>query len=363
MEQFCLLSSGVTLGTYIPAVMLERQMTSRGFSTETYVLESFFREQAQTKLTELKKQIHQSFAFAKMAQKVSSDIKSSYDENKLQQLYQHWSATDSIHLLVFSGFWISIVDQFMAEYSHLMDINVEIIHMDATPSASWKLHQHLNSNFTNNWLFRLESETVHYTIGTQLPIIPFTERKPELLIHGGGWGIGTYQNTLESSISDHFHLNMVAYEDADLLNSAEISYYQQQPGWNAWSRGKGGKHTFPPMVVKDANGKDKTTEYEFQGCSPIFQIIQSSKAIISKPGGATIMDSLHAATPLIFLEHYGRYEKDNALLWQSLGLGMSFEEWGKTGFDSEPLAQMHQNLLDIKADTQEVIDMLTQVAI
>ena len=75
------------------------------------------------------------------------------------------------------------------------------------------------------------------------------------------------------------------------------------------------------------------------------------------------MDSLHAATPLIYLENYGKYETDNAELWRSLGLGMSFPEWEATGFDPEPLERMHQNLLEVKSSTQEIIDLLTQVVI
>ncbi|MDW3191297.1 MAG: hypothetical protein R8G66_03005 [Cytophagales bacterium] len=362
MEHYCLLSSGVTLGTYVPAVMLEKQMTSKGLKVDTYVLETYFQQGAQGKLIELKKQIHQSFAFAKMAQKVSSDIKSSYDETKLQQLFETWQAFDTIHLIVFSGFWISIIDEFVGAYSHQVEIDVQVIHMDASYSASWKLHKQLSPDYQHNWLFNLEAMEVTHSIGIPQEIIPFTERKSEVLIHGGGWGIGTYQNTLQSSIADHYHLNMVAYEPSDMLSNVSISYFQQQPGWNAWNRDEHGNHTFPPMIVKSP-GSEPTVEYEFNGCSPIYRIVQLSQAIISKPGGATIMDSLHSATPLIYLENYGKYETDNAELWRSLGLGMSFPEWKASGFDPGLLEQMHHNLTEVKSNTQEVIDLLTQVVI
>lgn len=363
MEHYCLLSSGVTLGTYVPAVMLENQMISKGMNADTFVLETYFKESAKEKLKALKKQIHQSFSFAKMAQKVSSDIKSSYDETKLQELFEQWKANDSLQLVVFSGFWISIIDQFVDAYSHQLDIDVQIVHMDASPSASWKLHKNPNPAYHNNWMFNLANEEVAHTIGIPQSIVPFSNRKPEVLIHGGGWGIGTYQKTLQSSIANHYHLNMVAYEEGDMLSNVSISYFQQQPGWNAWVKNEHGKHTFPPMIVKDYKSDHESIEQEYHGCSPIFRIVQQSQAIISKPGGATIMDSLHAATPLIYLENYGKYENDNASLWESMGLGMSFPEWEAMDFSVKPLERMHQNLLNVKANTQEVIDVLTQVVI
>lgn len=338
-------------------------MTSQGLQAETFVLETYFQSAAQKKLLELKKQIHQSFSFAKMAQKVSSDIKSSYDPAKIDALYRSWGNCRTIHLVVFSGFWVSIIDQFYADYKHQLEINVQIIHMDASWSASWKPHDQLSPDYKHNWLYNLSLKAVNFTIGTTLPVIPFSERANEVLIHGGGWGIGTYQRTLKSAIRDQYHLNVIAYAEADVTDNPNITFYQQKPRWNAWIKDENGKHTFPPLIHRPVSQAPPKIEMEYNGCSPIYRIVASAQAIISKPGGATIMDSLHAATPLIFLENYGKYETDNAQLWQSLGLGMPFTEWEETGFDGGLLHQMHKNILHIRSQTLKIIDRLTRVAI
>jgi UDP-N-acetylglucosamine:LPS N-acetylglucosamine transferase len=74
-------------------------------------------------------------------------------------------------------------------------------------------------------------------------------------------------------------------------------------------------------------------------------VIRRSKAIVSKPGGGTLIDSLSSATPVILLEPYGNAEEKNGELWRHLGFGVPFATWQASGYDEATLARLHASLL------------------
>jgi UDP-N-acetylglucosamine:LPS N-acetylglucosamine transferase len=68
-------------------------------------------------------------------------------------------------------------------------------------------------------------------------------------------------------------------------------------------------------------------------------------AVVSKPGGGTLLDSLAAATPVVLLPPWGEPEAKNGALWEELGFGIDVERWRKTGFDHHVLEDLHHRLL------------------
>jgi UDP-N-acetylglucosamine:LPS N-acetylglucosamine transferase len=78
---------------------------------------------------------------------------------------------------------------------------------------------------------------------------------------------------------------------------------------------------------------------------PFYDVIRRSKAIVSKPGGCTLIDSLSSATPVVFLEPYGSAERSNGKIWEHLGFGISYTAWRETGYDASVLEQLHSNIL------------------
>jgi UDP-N-acetylglucosamine:LPS N-acetylglucosamine transferase len=77
----------------------------------------------------------------------------------------------------------------------------------------------------------------------------------------------------------------------------------------------------------------------------LHDVIRAAKAIVSKPGGCTLIDSLAAATPVVFLEPYGYAEASNASLWEHLGFGISYVAWKATGYDPAVLERLHANIV------------------
>jgi UDP-N-acetylglucosamine:LPS N-acetylglucosamine transferase len=79
---------------------------------------------------------------------------------------------------------------------------------------------------------------------------------------------------------------------------------------------------------------------------PAHAHVRGAKAVISKPGGGTLLDSLAAATPVVLLAPWGTPEASNGALWEALGFGIEFERWRETEFDDRVLEALHHNLLE-----------------
>jgi hypothetical protein len=115
------------------------------------------------------------------------------------------------------------------------------------------------------------------------------------------------------------------------------SHYGVDPAWRPWHR-RGGRHIFPPFGPVGG-------PYDSGERHALFELIQRSKAIVSKPGGGTLIDSLSSATPVVLLEPYGYAEERNGALWEHLGFGVSYSKWRDSGWDESILHQLHLNIL------------------
>jgi UDP-N-acetylglucosamine:LPS N-acetylglucosamine transferase len=113
------------------------------------------------------------------------------------------------------------------------------------------------------------------------------------------------------------------------------------PAWSPWQQDPANP-TFPPL--------GQVTEEQpilYCGSDDVHElhcIIRSSRAIISKPGGCTLIDSLASATPVVFLDAYGYAEERNAEIWQHLGFGISYAAWRDDGYSADTLAKLHESI-------------------
>ena len=126
------------------------------------------------------------------------------------------------------------------------------------------------------------------------------------------------------------------------------------PTWTAWENHDENKCIFPPFAeVKLGKIPQFESKEEYHSS---FDIVRNVKAIISKPGGGTLIDSLAAATPIILLEPFGNHEKINADLWEKLGFGIRYETWKKSNFNIDILETMHKNLVEQRKNSANYID-------
>jgi hypothetical protein len=339
-----ILCSGVALGVYIPAILVDYQLRCKGAVTEVVVLESLMVKEKQAKIIQNKKAFHQSFRVALTGQKMAQDLRPSLDHQALEELFSGWLREKRRNFIVFSGFWMSILMEYRKRFPFL-DLQVENVHMDAAISASWKTFKEESQLFNNIWLFDGAARKLHREIAvTGENPAAYDARPGRFVIHGGGWGMGTYQSIIPELEEREILLDIVVYDRLEAsVPKPGNRYFMVDPTWSPWHRNRDNRHEFPPfgeiMPGKRPAFKNKPEYHE------LFDLIRMSKAIISKPGGATLIDSLSAATPLVMLEPFGGYEQENAGLWESLGFGIAYPQWRQSGFSLALLEELHQNLL------------------
>ncbi len=355
-KNITILCSGMTLGVYTPAIIVERQLQAKGFRTDIEVFENLFSEDKRNGIKELKLACHRSFGVAKMAQKMARDNNSrNFDAVIVNQLMADWLIEGKLVFIVFSGYWMPIIEKYLSlQTKHV--VKIYIFHMDAVLSNSWKPYNLSALNYKHIWLFEWEGGKIpcYLQVGNG-GHKKFKDRENRILIHGGGWGIGTYKNHIHMLSTLGFKLDIIAYECADVSDDDTHDYFMIDTDWSPWDR-TNGTHVFPPL--KKVKGNTDSFYLNNNGeYSNVYNIIENSKAIISKPGGGTLVDSFSSATPLIMLEPYGEYEGKNASLWSDLGMGIYYEDWVNSNYSLDLLEQLHSRIVALKNQKKNVLDV------
>jgi hypothetical protein len=342
-----ILCSGVTLGVYNPGLLLQKRLGKLGTSSEIYVLENIIDQERRKKIPQTKIAFHRNFSTALMGQKMTGDISNTFDPSLVDSLLCKWKEVHITQFCVFSGFWIPVIKK----YSQIMksvNLRVHICHMDAVISTSWSPYKNEIGQYHHVRLFDHGAMKINYSMNIDDHLfIPYKERDNRYVIHGGGWGMGTYKDKVSELESHGLYLDIICYESKDYAHRRDGNrYFLIDPQWNPWDK-INGSHCFPPFgEIKESEIIEFKMNPDYPG---VYDLIINSKAIISKPGGATLLDSFSSATPLVFLvETFGKYEKKNAELWHTLGFGISYDEWKAHDFSQEILEKLHWNILDYK---------------
>jgi hypothetical protein len=337
-----ILCSGVALGVYIPALLVNYQLRQHHFDTEVIVLESFYTPESQDKLKIHKKAYHRNFSMALMAHKMTKDIQVSLDDVLVNSLLTSWETENRLDFIVWSGFWMPILEKYRNRVFP-KKISVDLCRIDADISTSFKSYKVHNQDDKDIWLWNWEQKRLIYEIPViNKPPIPYRERNDRYVIHGGGWGIGTYNSKVPELEERQILLDIVVYDVVDCITKKSCNrYFMVDPNWRPWQKNKNKQHEFPYFGEVNKNTEFKNREEYHE----LFDVIRQSKAIISKPGGGTLIDSLSSATPIILLEPYGYAEKCNADLWEYLGYGISYDKWKKMNYDHSLLERLHENII------------------
>ncbi|AKG34766.1 hypothetical protein VK70_09440 [Paenibacillus durus ATCC 35681] len=338
-----LLGSGNSLGVYVPIMQLGRQLSGRGIPAEVYVLEDLYLDHIKQKVPVYKKAFHQSFAVAKKGAELARDISSCLDSVKLRQLFEVWSREGRTRLITATGFWLPIIEQYQ-RYIGSTRLEVDCLHLDAVHSPSYLVYENIGVSYNHIWFYDPIGKSMSYriAISDEAPI-PLRMREERYIAHGGGWGIGTYPSAVQELLEAGKRLNVLAYYEEDIKPHEQIQYYMNDPEWSPWIKDEYGRMQFPPLARIEL-GQAPVYRNE-QPYPPLFEVIRNSAAIISKPGGYSLMESLAAATPFVFLEPFGRHEAANAAYWIKQGFGIWYEDWKAQRYSMDTLISMHENLI------------------
>lgn len=335
------LTSGVALGVHVPGLLLAQRMRELGADADVVVLERLLPDSKRATTAKMKFAFHRDFRVALAGQRLAVDPSTAIPEPSLRELAQRWRTRRVRRLVVLSGFWLPLVDQCAALSGHRPA--VDVCHVDSVPSPSFRAFGAIPPEVRQVWLADSTHSTVPHTIPVSTrPHVRWTDRDHRLLVHGGGWGMGTYRQRADELREHGFELDVVAYEARDVSAHDEgIRYFMIDPNWHPWF-----DNGYPPFARVDGRGDP----HYVQGteCHGSFELARSALAMVSKPGGGTMLDSLWSATPLVLLEPFGEHEARNADLWERLGFGISVDRWRDTGFAVEVLEELHESLLRAK---------------
>jgi hypothetical protein len=354
--EFQILCAGPGLGFYVPGLNLCRQLNKKGVSADVDVIEGLLLNEKQDNIAKAKKLFHKDFTFAKTAQLLAKDLSPFLDREKVNQLYFTWDKKRIKKFVLFSGFWLPIIEEYVGKRSY-KSFTVVLCHVDSDYSTSWGLFPSPSPEFARLWVCNWENKTVNFHFDNELQKdISYKGINNNLLIHGGGWGIGNYKEGVDRLVDSRYSLNILEYQPEDLsMAASKCNYFYLDPNWNSWDKDDQGNCRYPSIksVSVESNGiPDSNGIFSFD------KLCRESCAIVSKPGGGTLIDSLSFEIPLILLEPFGEYERRNGLLWELLGLGIFFKDWERAGFSNKLLVDIHQNIKRKKKETISIVEYL-----
>ncbi|WND32854.1 hypothetical protein RI578_42305 (plasmid) [Streptomyces sp. BB1-1-1] len=349
-----ILTSGVALGVHVPGLLLASRLGERGAKVVVEVIERLLPDDRLRMVEASRSLFHRDFRVARAGQRLAADPAQAIDDAALVALHRRWRQLGVQRVVVFSGFWLGALGRLSALGLRVPEVT--ICQVDSVESPSF---QRAAPSPVGTQVFRLASSAssdLPCTIPvTRRPPVRWPERGGRLLVHGGGWGMGTYrQRAADLSAAGHA-LDLVVHElDEAASAPAGTRAYLMDPSWHPWH-----DDGYPPLGHL-APGQDPRTVKFRRGTAhhSSFDLAREAIAMVSKPGGGTLLDSLWSATPLVLLEPSGQHEEHNARLWCDLGFGIRFEQWQDAGFVAEYLRPLHEALLTAGTGPARPLDMV-----
>lgn len=342
------LGAGPGLGFYVPAAILARWI-GRTRPVELLAIEALLPPEKQEIVRRSRVAFHRDFGVARMGQRLARDMTGELAADAVEALLSRWRRDRRRDFAVFSGFWAPLVARYARELGE-GEVRIDCCHVDCVPSSSWSLVRDQPAGVRDIWFVHWEDRTLNYRLEVSgQPPLPWAARSGRLLVHGGGWGIGTYRERVGALDPGTWPLDILHYEAADLGETQPgTRQLMLDPDWSPW-RANGAEDWFPPLGELGAAGAirySRSADYP-----PLFDLTRSAMAVVTKPGGGSLIDSLAAATPLVLVEPFGEYERKNGELWKELGFAVDLDEWVAGGCRSDVLERLHRNLLAARERT------------
>ncbi|AEI43607.1 hypothetical protein [Paenibacillus mucilaginosus] len=359
--QWTILGSGFGLGFYIPSLLLCRQLEARGHAAEAVVFESYLKQEKQEKIAESRWEYHANFAVALVAQRLPADVRPSIDWEAAEALFSRWEEEDRRRFVVLSGHWIYLLDRYRERMGG-KPVEAELLYVDAGVSPSWKSVRKYVPDYASRYREVGMYDAAALEVLFRLPVtgeppVPYAEKENRLVLHGGGWGMGTYLEKRMELEGKGFALDIITGAAEEAERHGRHRFWMNDPCWEAWRReGEPPRHTFPRFgEIRPGEPPVFTSPGLRHG---LYELVRGAKAIVSKPGGATLIDSLASGTPVVFLDPFGPHEAKNAELWIANGFGISYEAWKDSDYSLSLLESLHVTLRTREGTIRSYVDQL-----
>lgn len=347
-DTIVLLSSLVGYGAFVPALLLYRQLQAEGRKVQLHAIEHYYSDEKKTVFEQTRTAFRKNPKLVRIASGLSGQLEKNLSASGEEELLDRWREEERTRFVCFSGLWSALLARFAEKDKRTKIVFCKV---DSGFSSAWKntdplLLQHHHTSF-----FHAEKEKLLYKMAPPgISPKPFEERDKAVLLHGGGWYLDGFGEQVKA-IAQHYTCRPVQRaSDPEPHPAKNIEPVRENFTWDPLHNGDH-FHTLPSYSLTTQPGKKS---------EGLWELINDCRAIVSKPGGMTLMDSLVTATPLVMLEPAGKNEEDNGRLWQRLGLGIYYRDWEKQDFSSSVLEEMHRNLLQKISPVPEFISCVRQ---
>lgn len=347
-DTIVILSSLVGYGAFIPALLLYRQLESEGRSVRLQVIENHYSDEKKAVFEQTRTAFRKNPKLVRIASGLSAQLENNLSGPGEEELFGRWREEGCCRFVCFSGLWSPLLARFAEKDGR---VKIVFCKVDSGFSSAWKhmapsLLQHHHTSF-----FNAEEGTIRYRISPQgIEPLPYGQRDKAVILHGGGWYLDGFGRQVDA-IGRHYTCRPVQRATDPVQALAEhIEPIRENYAWDPLHNSEH-FHTLPSYSL---------TGQPDRRYGGLWELINGCKAIVSKPGGMTLMDSLITATPLVMLEPAGRNEEDNGRLWQRLGLGIYYADWEKEDFSGFILEKMHRDLLRKRTEATEFISCVRQ---
>lgn len=280
MIKVTILASGIALGDYVPALLLRDNLIRRGAEAEVVLLESLCISSKPERIR-----------LALKGQRLPSKVLNAVDVLKKKQLFTKWMQEKRYRFVLFSGHWLPLVDEYLRNSRYPLD-KVDCIHMDAVVSSSWAAYMESSVPFHAIWPFSFRDNRVNTTIPISEETVPIYEDRPLQVLVRGGWEMDAYPHILPDLADAGIHSCCIVYSRTVNIRESPFMHY-------FWSNENGAPFghqicDYPPLI--DESGVLAFLPHTYN----VFNLLVSCRAVISKPSGMTLLDSLESGTPVLF---------------------------------------------------------------
>ena len=354
MKRINFLTSSLALGVYTPALIIHNKLKKQGIDTSFFTFEECFYEEKREKIQGNKKLYHENPKAAILGQKLVSNVNNSLDYTIINHVFNSIiNSEKDEYLFVFSGLWMPVITEIFPKSFYEKII---LIHIDSTISPSWK-----NCNlsmFKSVYFFDFLNKRINYYLDIgEDKATDFHSKNKKIIVHGGGWGMGNYQDAVLPLIEKGWELDLICYFDSDIVNHPNINNYLFDQNWKAWETDLSGSHSFPP-ICKIENENRQGQLLQNDDFHESYNLTKTSAGIISKPGGGTLLDSFSSETPIIFMDSVGKHEDYNKEIWKHLNFGMDFSTFTDKPDVYEVLMSMSDNIKESKSNARNIIPFI-----
>ncbi len=220
MSPVTILTSGVGLGTYVPAVLNQRALLHHGRTAEVRVIESYYTSDHLDRHLSAIDSFRSSLTMAAISQRMTVSIGSRLRSTALQIELDRWAAEGRREFIVWSGQWVEIIRRYNEMVPSAI-LHVDFCRIDAIESPSFRgVGTVPHAEVHDIWLWNgatgcLDNEI---SVTDELPI-PFAERKRRILAHGGGWALGEYQDVAAELADFAYDLDIVVPPGSNMTDA------------------------------------------------------------------------------------------------------------------------------------------------